>query len=530
MNKEKLGYFRTKLLRQREAILNKSKKLKEDSYTLGTDGIQDMADAASNAYNADILMSLSDNDRNMVKEIDSALDKIGNETYGICEECEEPINEKKARGKPRGPLLHHVQADDRRKRYLTGQETKQKGCEEPIMIEDLILRNDNKIVLLVLDGLGDIPDPAHGHKTPLEAAKKPNMDALAMEKGVLGRTIPVGIGITPGSGPGHLSLFGYDPVEYGIGRGILEVLGLDMNIGPGDVTARGNFCTVRGEMVTDRRAGRIESTLGEALCGRLGKAIPEVNGVKVTIKPGVSHRFGIVFSGTDLSDELEDADPHKENRPFVAAVAKAPSAEKTAAAVNAFMKAAREVLKGEETANGVLLRGFSKRPDMPLFPERYGMESLAIATYPMYRGIAKLLGMKVERESRDYADMVTILREHYDKYQFFFMHIKETDVAGEDGNFDAKRRAIEAADKIIRDIHALAPKVFIITGDHSTPCAFKGHSWHPVPLLIVTDTGETDRLPFHERNCLQGSVGTMHAKELMTLALSYGLKLDKFGA
>jgi 2,3-bisphosphoglycerate-independent phosphoglycerate mutase len=399
-----------------------------------------------------------------------------------------------------------------------------------MMIDDLILTNDNKVILLVLDGLGDIPDPAHGHQTPLEAAKKPNMDSLAMERGVLGRTIPVDIGITPGSGPGHLGLFGYDPVRYEIGRGILEVLGLDMNIGPGDVTARGNFCTLQGDMVTDRRAGRIDTSVGEALCGRLSAAISEVDGVKVTIKPGVSHRFGIVFSGEDLSDELEDADPHKENRPFVQAVAKGPTAAKTAAVINDFMKAAREVLKGEISANGVLLRGFSKRPDIPLFPEKYKMDALAIATYPMYRGIAKLLGMKVERESRDYADMVTILREHYDKYQFFFMHIKETDVAGEDGDFDAKRKAIEAADTIIQDIYSLKPKSLIITGDHSTPCAFKGHSWHPVPLLIVTDTGETDRLPFCERNCLRGSVGTLYAKELMNLVMSYGLKLDKFGA
>ncbi len=212
------------------------------------------------------------------------------------------------------------------------------------------------------------------------------------------------------------------------------------------------------------------------------------------------------------------------------AAAKNSSAEKTASVINAFMKAAMEVLKGEEVANGVLLRGFSKRPDIPLFPEKYRMDAFAIATYPMYRGIAKLLGMKVEKEPANYGDMVSILREHYDKYQFFFMHIKETDVAGEDGNFEAKKKAIEAVDAIIQDIYRLKPKVLVVTGDHSTPCALKGHGWHPVPLLIVADTGETDGLPFHEKNCLRGSVGTMYAKELMTLALAYGLKLDKFGA
>ncbi len=400
-----------------------------------------------------------------------------------------------------------------------------------MMVDELILSNDNKIIFLILDGLGDIPDPGHSHRTPLEAANKPNIDSLAVERGVLGRTIPVGVGITPGSGPGHLSLFGYDPVKYEIGRGILEVLGLNMDIRAGDVTARGNFCTVLGDgIVADRRAGRIETALGHELCARLGEAIPSVDGVEVTIKPGVSHRFGIVFHGEGLSDELEDADPHKDGRPLPMPGAKTPGAEKTASIIAGFMKKAMDVLKGERVANGILLRGFSKRPDIPLFPEKYRMDSLAITTYPMYRGIAKLIGMKVEKEPRSYTDMVSILRDHYAKYQFFFMHIKETDVAGEDGNFKAKVEAIEEVDKIVPDIYALSPKVLVITGDHSTPCALKGHSWHPVPLLIVTDTGERDGITFHEKNCLRGSGGTIYAKELMTLALAYGLKLDKFGA
>jgi 2,3-bisphosphoglycerate-independent phosphoglycerate mutase len=398
------------------------------------------------------------------------------------------------------------------------------------MIDDLILSTDSKIIFLVLDGLGDIPNPEHSHLTPLEAANKPNIDRLAIEKGVLGRTIPVGIGITPGSGPGHLSLFGYDPLQFEIGRGILEVLGLNMDIGGGDVTARGNFCSMQDGIVTDRRAGRIETALGEQLSARLLKAIPSVDGVKVTIKPGVSHRFGIVFSGEGLSDELEDADPHKDNKPFVPVVPKNAGAERTAAVINAFLEKAKEVLKDEQKANGVLLRGFSKRPDIPLFPDRYKMDALAITTYPMYRGIAKLLGMKAEREPADHSEMVSILREHYDRYQFFFMHVKETDVAGEDGNFEEKVKAIELVDKIVSDIYELKPRVLVITGDHSTPCALKGHSWHTVPLLIIADTGERDGVAFHEKNCVRGSVGTIYGKELMTLALAYASKLDKFGA
>jgi 2,3-bisphosphoglycerate-independent phosphoglycerate mutase len=398
------------------------------------------------------------------------------------------------------------------------------------MTDDLILKNDTKIVFLVLDGVGDIPHPAHGHMTPLEAARKPNIDGIAIEAGILGRTIPVGIGITPGSGPGHLGLFGYDPLKHEIGRGILEVLGLNMDIRPGDVTARGNFCTVKNGVVTDRRAGRIETTLGRELCARLSQAIPSVDGVKVTIEPGVSHRFGIVFSGEGLSDELEDADPHKDNRPLAMVSAKEAGAQETAQVINRFMMRVMEVLKGQPVANAILLRGFSKRPVMPTFYEKYLMEALAITMYPMYRGIAKLLGMRVEKEPKDYGEMVSILKEHYDRYQFFFMHVKETDVAGEDGNFADKVRAIEMVDRIVPEIRALRPKVIVITGDHSTPCSLKGHSWHPVPLLLIADTGERDGLPFHEKNCLRGSLGTIYAKELMTLAMAYGSKLDKFGA
>ena len=398
------------------------------------------------------------------------------------------------------------------------------------MLDELILRNDNRIIFLILDGLGDIPNPSHSYLTPLEAAKKPNIDALALEKGVLGRIMPVGVGITPGSGPGHLSLFGYDPVECEIGRGILEVLGLNMDLRENDLAARGNFCTVRDGKVTDRRAGRIETSQTVRLCEKIQKEIPSLDGTQIIIEPGKSHRFAIIFRGPDLSDALEDADPHKDGKPFVYASPKKADAEKAAAVVTTFLKRVMEILKDEPVANGALLRGFSRKPDIPSFSARYGMDALAIATYPMYRGIAKVLGMKVEKEPRDYKEMTDILKEHYDRYQFFFMHIKETDVAGEDGNFDAKVTAIEEVDRIVPDIYATGPQVMIITGDHSTPCPMKGHSWHPVPLLIVTNTGERDNLAFHEKNCLKGSIGTLYSKELISLALAHGLRLDKYGA
>lgn len=398
------------------------------------------------------------------------------------------------------------------------------------MVSDLILDNSNKIVFLIMDGVGDIPNPAFSGLTPLEAARKPNMDRLAAETGVLGRIIPVDVGITPGSGPGHLSLFGYDPLTYEIGRGVLEVLGLNMDLQGGDLAARANFCTIRDGLVVDRRAGRIATSETERLCGLLSEAIPEVEGVKVLIRPGKSHRFALIFRGPGLSDRLTDADPHKDHRPMALASAKTGEAGFAATVVNSFIEKAGRVLKDEKVANGLLLRGFSVKPDIPTFDARYHLKALAIATYPMYRGIAKLLGMDVKGEPADYGEVTEVLKEHYGAYQFFFIHIKETDVAGEDGDFQAKVKAIEAVDAIIPAISGLNPDVLVITGDHSTPCPMKGHSWHPVPLLLVTRTGERDGLAFHERNCVAGSIGTIFSKQLISLSLAHSFKLDKYGA
>jgi 2,3-bisphosphoglycerate-independent phosphoglycerate mutase len=398
------------------------------------------------------------------------------------------------------------------------------------MIEDLILTNNNKIIFLILDGLGDIPNPDYSYKTPLEAAEKPNIDGLSSKTGILGRIMPVDIGVTPGSGPGHLSLFGYDPVQSEIGRGVLEVLGLNMDLQDGDLAARANFCSVKDGIITDRRAGRIETSQTERLCELLSRAIPEVEGAKVIIRPGKSHRFALIFRGKGLSDKLTDADPHKDNKPFAYTTPKSAEAELTSKTVNIFMARALEVLKDEKVANGVLLRGFSVKPDILPFSVNYKLNALAIATYPMYRGIAKVLGMDVNEEPKDYDEMVRILKENYNSYQFFFMHIKETDLAGEDGNFPAKVKAIENVDKIVPEIYSLDPQVLVITGDHSTPCPMKGHSWHPVPLLMITKTGERDGMAFHERNCAAGSIGTMYSKQLMSLVLAHALKLDKYGA
>ncbi|HNQ47146.1 MAG TPA: 2,3-bisphosphoglycerate-independent phosphoglycerate mutase [Syntrophorhabdus sp.] len=399
-----------------------------------------------------------------------------------------------------------------------------------MMRHELILNNDNKLIFLILDGVGDIPNPQFSYTTPLEAAKKPNIDSLAREKGILGRIIPVDIGITPGSGPGHLSLFGYDPLEHEIGRGVLEVLGLNMDLQDGDLAARANFCTIRDNIVVDRRAGRIPTEETVRICEKISSAIPEIEGVKLLIKPGKSHRFAVIFRGKNLSEHLTDADPHKDHLPVVFSEPKDDKAIFASHIVNTFIEKVAVLLKGEKAANGVLLRGFSAKPAIPSFSDNYGMKALAIATYPMYRGIAKVLGMDVKDETKDYQEMLKALRDNYDSYQFFFLHIKETDLAGEDGNFPQKVAAIETVDPMIPEIYTLNPQVLVITGDHSTPCPMKGHSWHPVPLLLVTKTGERDGMAFHEKNCVTGSIGTIYSKQLMPLVLAHGLRLDKYGA
>jgi 2,3-bisphosphoglycerate-independent phosphoglycerate mutase len=398
------------------------------------------------------------------------------------------------------------------------------------MMDELLLSNDNKVIFLILDGLGDIPNPAFGLKTPLETAKKPNMDNLALTRGVLGRIIPVDIGITPGSGPGHLSLFGYDPLVHEIGRGVLEVLGLNMDLKDGDLAARANFCTIKSGLVTDRRAGRIPTSETERFCKIINSQVEKVEGCDVIIKPGKSHRFAVIFRGKNLTDRLTDADPHKDNKPFVYTSARSPEAEFSARVVNSFIERVMDILKVEPVANGALLRGFSLKPDITPFTAKYAMKALAIATYPMYRGIAKVLGMDVRDEPANYDEAIAILKKNYNDYQFFFFHVKETDLAGEDGNFEEKVQAIENVDRFLPEIAGLDPNTLIITGDHSTPCPMKGHSWHPVPALIVTKTGETDGQVFHEKNCRAGSIGTIYSKDLMSLALAHGGRLDKYGA
>jgi 2,3-bisphosphoglycerate-independent phosphoglycerate mutase len=388
--------------------------------------------------------------------------------------------------------------------------------------------NDSKIVLLVADGLGGLPlEP--GGKTELETARTPNLDALA-RRGVLGLSIPVLPGIAPGSGPGHLGLFGYDPLKYDIGRGVLEALGIDFDLGPDDVAVRGNFVTVdEAGNITDRRAGRIGSDIGARLCEKLDRI--EIPGVEVFVRPVKEYRFVVVFRAAGLGGDVNDTDPQRTGVPPLDPVPRNEASGRTAEIAKEFVRQAAEVLKDDAPANLLTLRGIAKRPAIPTCREVYGVRAAAIAVYPMYRGLARLVGMDVLDAGQTLDDQAARLEAAWNDYDFFFLHYKYTDSSGEDGNFDAKVARTEEFDAAIPRIAALKPDVLVVTGDHSTPSKLRSHSWHPVPVLLTADMCRFDGSEsFGESQCLRGGLGQFEAKYLMLHALAHAGRLEKYGA
>jgi 2,3-bisphosphoglycerate-independent phosphoglycerate mutase len=395
------------------------------------------------------------------------------------------------------------------------------------MARELSQTTDSKIVLLVMDGVGGLPVDG---KTELETAKRKNLDELA-RRGVCGVTDPVFMGITPGSGPAHLALFGYDPLKYQLGRGILEALGSGVEVGRNDLVARGNFATSQGGTVTDRRAGRIPTEENARICAFLNSRLPRRDGVEVKVFPGKEHRFVARFTSDGLSDALSDADPQKEGKPRIPTTPHSPEAAKASAVVNRFLDDVVEVLQGEPKANTALLRGFSKFPSIPTMPELFHIRPAAIANYPMYKGLARLLGMTVMDVGNETSELFDALEKNYAAYDFFYIHYKKTDSAGEDGKFDAKVAAIEALDKFIPRLMALEPDVIVVTSDHSTPALLSGHSWHPNPFVLVSPTaGVDDVQTFTERACAGGLLGRFRSLYAMPLMLAHALKLKKYGA
>ena len=394
-------------------------------------------------------------------------------------------------------------------------------------LADMVDSTASKIIMLVVDGLGGAPHPNTG-LSELETAALPNLDRLARESSG-GMTIPVLPGVAPGSGPGHLALFGYNPLKYFIGRGVLEALGIGAPLGNSDVAARGNFCTVdsRG-LLTDRRAGRIPSEESFPLVEILDTI--EVPGVQLSVLPVKDYRFVLIMKGAGLSDGVSETDPQRIGVEPLQVEALDASGEPTASVANAFIRQAREKLAGQSRANMVLLRGFSQLPSFPSMGESYRLNPVAIAAYPMYRGLARVVGMRVIQTGQTFEDELAALSEHYEDHDFFYLHYKPADAAGEDGDFEAKVKTLEDLDAYIPRILDLNPDVLVVAGDHSTPAVLAAHSWHPVPVLIHSRNTLGDGVEaFNERACARGSLGTFQAEYLMLQALSYADKLAKYG-
>jgi 2,3-bisphosphoglycerate-independent phosphoglycerate mutase len=400
------------------------------------------------------------------------------------------------------------------------------------LMRNLTQKSPSKIVILVMDGLGGLPREKGG-PTELEAACTPNMDRLAKE-GMLGLINPVGIGITPGSGPGHMGLFGYDPLEFLIGRGVLEAVGIGVPLTAMDVAARGNFCTVDDQgIITDRRAGRISTEE----CSRMVGLIEDISlpGVEIIVKPVRDYRFVLILRGEGLSPALNETDPQKtgEHPLRIEAQNSTSEAKFTAELVNAWIDRVRDRIKDQRPANMVTLRGWSKEPGLAGFEEIFKLRALALAVYPMYKGLASLVGMKLIDGISNLDEQMVALKNNWDSFDFFFIHHKYTDSRGEDGDFDGKVKEIEKVDSIIPQVLKMEPDVLVITGDHSTPAVLKSHSWHPVPVLLWAP-GTTRRNPnidgFGETDCLNGALGQLRGPELMRIITAHALKQAKYGA
>jgi len=386
-----------------------------------------------------------------------------------------------------------------------------------------------KIVLFVLDGLGGLPHPDSG-LTELEAARTPNLDALA-EVSSLGSLVPVAPGITPGSGPGHLSLFGYDPTEHLMGRGALSALGVGFDLRAGDLAARLNLATLDGEgLILDRRAGRPSDEEGRRIVEKARYGITPPGRIELFLEHEKEHRAVLILRGEGLKAGLSDTDPQETGVPPSPVVALDPGSEKSASVMQDVLDQIQVVLRDEPVVSGVLARGFAAYEGYPSFEERYGLRALAIAQYPMYRGVARLVGMDVREVPTDTSELVPLLQRYFEEYDFFFLHFKYTDSRGEDGDFDAKVKAIESVDPLVAQLRQLGPEVLVVTGDHSTPATLKAHSWHTVPTLISSPWARPTGSRFGESDCREGELGTFEGKHLMTLALAHAGRLAKFGA
>ncbi|WP_303904557.1 2,3-bisphosphoglycerate-independent phosphoglycerate mutase [Thiohalomonas denitrificans] len=393
-----------------------------------------------------------------------------------------------------------------------------------------LVQDGGKIVYLVLDGGGGLADP-FTVRTALQGAQTPNLDriASASETGLME---PVGPGITPGSGPGHLALFGYDPLRYRIGRGVLSALGVNFELREGDVAARVNFATSEAGKVVDRRAGRLDSNVNRHLCKKVLDSLELKFDGELYLETVSEHRAVLVLRGEGLGGELTDTDPQATGREPLPPEAQDEGSRRTAELVNRFLEQAHRALAGEP-ANTLLLRGFQRYSPLPSIQQRFGLRGLCLAQYPMYRGVSRLLGMQLGPRPESVEAMFEVLQQRYhdEDIDLFFLHVKGTDKAGEDGDWVAKVAVIEEVDRLLPRVLAIDPDVLVITSDHSTPAVMGRHSWHPVPTLIRSQYARIDATQhFDEMACATGSLGLRPGLHLMGLALANAGRLKKFGA
>jgi 2,3-bisphosphoglycerate-independent phosphoglycerate mutase len=401
--------------------------------------------------------------------------------------------------------------------------------ERETLYQKISLENENKMVMIILDGLGGLPV---NRKTELETAVKPNLNKLTSES-ELGLTMPISMGITPGSGPAHLALFGYDPLRYSIGRGILEALGVGIKVEKNDIAIRGNFATQENGIIVDRRAGRISTKKNQEIIAYLNKRINRIDDVEINLYSGEEHRFVLLLRGSGLSDDVTDADPETIGKPILYAKAKSSLAERTAKILNKFIIRVTEELSNQKPANTCLLRGTAKYPAIPSMHELFKLKTAAIASYPMYRGLAQLVGMKILDTGSSIREEISTLKKYYNEYSFFFIHIKKPDSYGEDGNFSKKVKTIEEFDKVLPDILKLNPQTLVITGDHSTPSTMKSHSWHPNPFLIKSPNIRINPgtpKTFSETACACGVLSRFYSIDILPLMMAHALKFRKYGA
>lgn len=394
-------------------------------------------------------------------------------------------------------------------------------------LKDIVQTTESKILMVVADGLGGLPG-GDTRQSELETASLPNINRLAQES-ACGLSTPVALGITPGSGPGHLALFGYDPLVHMIGRGALEAIGIGVELKPGDLAARGNFATTdaAGDLV-DRRAGRISTEKAAPIAERLNKI--EIPNLEVTVEHVLDYRFVLRLRGEKLSEDISETDPQITGVPPLKVEGFNKEALNTAKAINAFVSSAFNEIKNEPVANSLLLRGWANAPSLPNFGASLGLKPAAIASYPMYRGLASIVGMQVIKTGTDFSAQVETLKNNWSNHDYFFLHYKHTDSAGEDGDFRKKVTAIETLDSFIPELLSLEPDVLILAGDHSTPSIMSSHSWHPVPFLIHSKWTRGEGISrFNERELRYGSLGTFEAKHIMSLAMAHSGKLAKFG-